>query len=124
MCKYPLYIVCLFDFDTDANRVDGRFDQHLFVLIAGDAHWIQNDLRGRPYVRIPDKEGDKRESYFASISGMLCRSTTWLEKFSRHNAAVRLARTQFRYGRNVLDYELVTIKVERGKVDRGCYHFS
>ena len=52
--------------------------------------------------------------YFASISGMLCRSTTWLEKFSRHNAAVRLARTQFRYGRRVLDYKLVGIDVEGG----------
>jgi hypothetical protein len=47
----------LFDFDTDANRVDGRFYQHMFVLITGDVHWIQNDLGGRPYVRIPDKEG-------------------------------------------------------------------
>jgi hypothetical protein len=70
------------------------------------------------------RRGIRGESYFASISGMLCRSTIWLEKFSRHNAAVRLARTQFRYGRNVLDYELVTVKVERGKVDSGCYHFS
>lgn len=49
--------------------------------------------------------------YFASISGMLCRSTTWLEKFSRHRAAVRLARTQFRYGRKVLDYKLFSIQV-------------
>jgi hypothetical protein len=38
----------LFDFDTDANRVDGRFYQHMFVLITGDVHWIQNDLGGRP----------------------------------------------------------------------------
>ena len=50
------------------------------------------------------KEQDDRE-YFASTSGMLCRSTTWLEKFSRHSAAVRLALTQFKYGRSVFDYE-------------------
>src|SRR5271170_2145957 len=49
---------------------------------------------------------------------MLCRSTTWLEKFSRHNAAVRLARTQFKYGRRVLDYnmKLVSRTLRRGKV--------
>ena len=46
-----------------------------------------------------------RGLYLASTSGMLCRSTTWLEKFWRHNAAVRLARTQFKYGRSVFDYQ-------------------
>ena len=43
---------------------------------------------------------------------MLCRSTTWLEKFSRHNAAVRLARTQLRYGRSVFDY-IVSVMNEK-----------
>jgi hypothetical protein len=44
---------------------------------------------------------EEEEDYLASISGTLCRSTTWLEKFSRHSAAVKLALTQFRYGRSV-----------------------
>ena len=35
-------------------------------------------------------------SYLASISGLLCLSTTWEEKFSRHKAAVREERTAFR----------------------------
>src|SRR5271170_7319661 len=64
----------------------------------------------------------KGSVYFASTSGMLCRSTTWLEKFSRHNAAVRLARTQFKYGRRVLDYNLHQYQDIIVKVKVSTYH--
>ena len=91
----PLDIIGLFDFDADADRVDRRFNQHLFVFITGDVHWIQHDFRRCPEYQ--QKEGSGiGGADFASISGMLCRSTTWDEKFSRQRAAVRLARTQFR----------------------------
>lgn len=39
--------------------------------------------------------------YLTSTSGLLCRSTTCEEKFSRHSAACSVARTAFRYGRSV-----------------------
>ena len=42
----------------------------------------------------------------ASISGLLCLSTTWDEKFWSVNAAVRVLLTALRYGRSVLDYSL------------------
>lgn len=42
-------------------------------------------------------------TYFDSTSGLLCRSTTWDEKFSSVSAAVSVARTAFRYGRRVFD---------------------
>jgi hypothetical protein len=72
VCKNPFYIVCLFDFDTDANRVDGRFYQHMFVLITGDVHWIQNDLGGRPYLRQNTGQGGAQEGellcfYFGDV---------------------------------------------------------
>ena len=99
MSKDAFYIIGLFDFDADADCIDRGLDQDLLILVAGDMHWIQDDLsRGSgPLAGKSDKEG----RYLASTSGMLCRSTTWLEKFSRHSAAVRLARTQLRYGRSV-----------------------
>lgn len=40
-------------------------------------------------------------THLTSTSGLLCRSTTWEEKFSKHRAAWRVARTAFRYGRKV-----------------------
>lgn len=102
MCENPFNVISLFDFNTDSNCVDGRFNEDLLILIPGNVHWIQNDFRWRPFNQ-PGQKLWRGISYFASTSGMLCRSTTWLEKFSRHNAAVRLARTQFRYGRSVFD---------------------
>ena len=35
-------------------------------------------------------------TYLTSTSGLLCLSTTWLSKFSRHMAAVSDARTALR----------------------------
>jgi len=90
-------VIRLFDFDANADRVDGRFDKDLFILVSSNVHWIQNNFGRCPEISALEKEG----RYFASTSGTLCRSTTWLEKFSRHNAAVKLARTQFKYGRSV-----------------------
>ncbi len=46
-------------------------------------------------------------TYLTSTSGLLCRSTTWLSKFSRHIAAVREARTAFRYGLRVAAWSVV-----------------
>ena len=43
------------------------------------------------------------ETNLASISGLLCLSTTCDEKFSSVNAAVNVARTALRYGLKVLD---------------------
>lgn len=43
-------------------------------------------------------------AYPDSISGVLCLSATWEEKFSKHKAAVKVERTAVRYGRSVLDY--------------------
>lgn len=39
----------------------------------------------------------------ASISGTLCRSDAWEAKFERERAAVRVDRTQERYGRRDWD---------------------
>lgn len=44
------------------------------------------------------------EKYFVSISGLLCRSTTCDEKFSKQIEAVRVDRTAFRYGLRVFDW--------------------
>jgi len=101
MSENTFNFIRLFDFDADADRVDRRLDKDLFVLVACYMQWIQNDFGRCPEVSMTWRG----EGYFASISGTLCRSTTWLEKFSRHNAAVKLARTQFRYGRSVFAYK-------------------
>jgi hypothetical protein len=86
----PFNIICLFNFDAETYRVDGRLYENLFILVAGNVHWVQDDFRGGSAI------SGLETGYLASISGMLCRSTTWLEKFSRHKAAVRLARTQLK----------------------------
>lgn len=44
------------------------------------------------------------ETHLTSTSGLLCLSTTWLSKFSRHMAAVREERTACRYGFSVAAY--------------------
>ena len=36
-----------------------------------------------------------------STSGLLCLSTTWDEKLSKHMAAVKVCLTAVKYGRNV-----------------------
>ena len=49
--------------------------------------------------------GLRRSSWdsLISISGLLCLSTFWLEKFSRHIAASRVLLTHKRYGFRVAD---------------------
>ena len=44
MCKDAFYIIGLFDFDADADCIDRGLDQDLLILVAGDMHWIQDDL--------------------------------------------------------------------------------
>ena len=110
VCQDPFNIVRLFDFDTNPYWVDGWLNEDLFVLIASYMQWIQDDLRGGSVI---SRVAMNSNMYLASTSGILCRSTIWLEKFSRHNAAGKLARTQFRYGRSVFDYELVSNATER-----------
>jgi hypothetical protein len=41
--------------------------------------------------------------YLASTSGLLCRSTIWEAKFSKHIAAVRVERMAARYGASETD---------------------
>ena len=42
MSQNTFNIIGLFDFDADADRVDGGFDKDMFVLVTRDMHWIQN----------------------------------------------------------------------------------
>jgi hypothetical protein len=102
----PLNVIGLLDLDADADRVDRRFNQHLFIFIAGNVNWIQHNFRRCSVTSTIEQSGrlcgiGEGSGYFASISGMLCRSTTWEEKFSRQSAAVSEARTQLKYGRSV-----------------------
>jgi hypothetical protein len=59
--------------------IDRGLNQDLLILVTGDMHWIQDDL-GRGSGQLAGKS-DMEGRYLASTSGMLCRSTTWLEKF-------------------------------------------
>lgn len=115
----------LFDGDADPHRVDGALDQDFLLIVAADHHRLQKQLFAAPAdrhhigrVRFP-KSGTSRLwlssidvnlraftlsaplTHLTSTSGLLCRSTTWEEKFSKHRAACRVARTAFRYGRRV-----------------------
>ena len=50
MSQNAFNVIRLFDFDANADGVDGRFDKDLFILVASDVHWIQNDFGRRPDV--------------------------------------------------------------------------
>ena len=65
MCKDAFYIIGLFDFDADADCIDRGLDQDLLILVAGDMHWIQDDL-GRGSDRLAGK------------SDKIRRGDTWL----------------------------------------------
>ena len=49
MRENPFNVISLFDFNTDSDCVDGRFNEDLFIFVSGDVHRIQNDFRGRPF---------------------------------------------------------------------------
>ncbi|KAG7247626.1 hypothetical protein CRUP_003426, partial [Coryphaenoides rupestris] len=55
-------------------------------------------------------------TYLTSTSGLLCRSTTWEEKFSRQRAACRVARTAFRSSKELLLQPVVISRNEKEKV--------
>lgn len=48
----PFNVIRLFDFDANADGVNGRFDKDLFVLVASDVHWIQNDFGRSPGISL------------------------------------------------------------------------
>ena len=52
MSEDTFNFIRLFDFDANADRVDGRLDKHLFVLIAGYMQWIQDNFRRCPEVNM------------------------------------------------------------------------
>lgn len=45
MSENPFNIVCLFNFDAETYGVDGRLYENLFVLVASNVHWVQDDFR-------------------------------------------------------------------------------
>jgi len=50
-------VIRLFDFDANADRVNGRFDKDLFVLISSNVHWIENNFGRRPEISALEREG-------------------------------------------------------------------
>jgi hypothetical protein len=50
-----------------------------------------------------------KDTYRASTSGLLCRSTTCDAKLRKHNAASNVVRIAFKYGCNVVAYSVVHI---------------
>lgn len=117
MAEDPFNFVGLFDANTEADGVDGRFDEDAFGRVATDEEGGEEDFRGRAgseerALASGEREGEggkgRRgeggETNPASISATLCRSATWEGKDSRVRAAVRDDRTQARYGRRVLDW--------------------
>lgn len=44
MAEDLLDLICLLDFDTDTNRVDGRFYIDTFVLVSRDGQGVQEHL--------------------------------------------------------------------------------
>ena len=104
MTQDLLDLVGLLDRDTQSDRVDRGFDKNALGFIAGYDKGVQEDFR-----RCSSSDSAHMwiaswpVTYRASTSGLLCRSTTCDEKFSKVRAAVSVLRTALRYGRSVLD---------------------
>ena len=83
------------------ERFGGETSLYLTVCESKDMP-IKGKLCYKPQPVIPSSLAP--ETHLTSTSGLLCLSTTWLSKFSRHMAAVREERTACRYGFNVAAY--------------------
>ena len=88
-------LISLFDGNTDTNRIDWSLNEHLFFFISGYHDWIQEQFFALPvkfndnYINVWQWDLTIKQKYWylTSTSGLLCLSTTWEEKFSRHIAA-------------------------------------
>ena len=80
----PLDIIGLFDFDADADRVDRRFNQHLFVFSTGDVHWIQHDFR-----RCPKHQQKEGERYSGGMTLLLFQGRCVVLRLGRRNSQGR-----------------------------------
>ena len=55
MSQNPLNLIGLLNLDTNPNGIDRWFNEDLFIFIAGNIHWIENDFSGSPFYQHLDK---------------------------------------------------------------------